>query len=118
NYVDRWEDPWIASVIEHETGFSVNWWQNADTDQQDIYSAAVSVGSYLLLARTTFSGPLAGVSIEALDSGGAVIWRRQLSQSAHDHISDLALDGEDGLLAFGTTYLQLGDETFGGGDYF
>lgn len=118
NYVDRWEDPWIASVTEHETGFSVNWWQNADTDQQDIYSAAASFGSYLLLARTTFSGSLAGVSIEALDSGGAVTWQRQLSRSAHDHISEIAVDGDDGLLAFGTTYQQLGDKTFGGGDYF
>jgi len=118
NFVDRWEDPWIASVSEHANGFAVNWWQNADTDQQDIHTAAVAVDPYLVLARFTFNGAAAGMSIDVMDSGGATIWQRRLGPSPYDYVADLALDSDGNLLAYGTTYLQLGDQNFGAGDYF
>ncbi|GEM_PF-3116043 len=118
NYVERWEDPWMAGLNETAQGFEVSWWQNADTEQQDIYTAAMLQDGYLLLGRYTFNGYTPGMSVEARDLSGSLIWQRSLSNSPYDTVAGFSTDSSGQVLAYGTTYLALGNDFPGGGDFF
>lgn len=119
NYVETWEDPWLASVIEYPTSFVLDWIANRDTETTDFHTDAVPYGESIILAGYAASGADRGISLQRQLPSGEVIWSLRLSDSPYDTISALAWDSDhDRLLVFGSTYLQLGAAAAGDADCF
>ncbi|MFV8818426.1 hypothetical protein [Haliea sp. E17] len=118
NFVERWEDPWIAGITEQASGFVMDWIANANTDTGDIYGAALAYDYTALLGLNVGGGGNAGIHLQARTATGALYWSQPISPMPYDAISDMALDANGNLLVLGTTYLTLGESALGGGDYF
>ncbi len=118
NFVERWEDPWVAGITGQDSGFVLDWIVNADTEVGDIYGAALAYDYTALLGLNVGGGSNAGIHLQARTATGALYWSQQISPMPYDAISDMALDANGRLLVLGTTYLTLGESALGGGDYF
>lgn len=119
NYVETWEDPWLASVAEYPSFFVLDWIANRDTETTDFHTDAVPYGESIILASYAASGADRGISLQRQLPSGEVSWSLQLSGSPYDIIGALDRDTDnDRLLVFGSTYLQLGSTTAGEADYF
>lgn len=114
------EDPWLAGIGASASGFTLNWIENAGTPESDFYTAAVSQGDAVILARTVTGGTGQGIHLtkrqgtESADPS----WETRLTPSPFDVIAGLHLLADDTLLVFGTTYNLLGDTALGSGDFF
>ncbi len=119
NFVESWEDPWLASVTEHADFFALNWIRNHETAAADWHTAAVALGETVLTAIHGDAGPARGAVLERRDATGGLLWSLPISSGPYDQIGSLHLQpGGASLLALGTTYGRLGDTPVGDADLF
>jgi hypothetical protein len=119
NYVETWEDPWLASITEYPTFHALNWMANLETAVADLYTDAVAHGESVIVAIRTAAGPDRGIRVQRRSPTGEVIWTTRLSDSPYDTVAALTPGSGDGRVSvFGSTYLQLGDAAAGDADYF
>ena len=117
NYVESWEDPWIASLSLDSEGYRLEWLRREASVEGDAYQAALltNAGSSMTLARiSTASGP----AVEQKDLSGDLLWSHTLTPSRYDSLASLLLVNTDSLLALGSSYLDLGSGVNGGADLF
>jgi hypothetical protein len=119
NYVDAWEDPWLASVTEHPAFFALNWIANLETPVTDLHTDAVAYGESVVTVTHAAAGPDRGITLQRRVPAGEVIWSVRLSDSPYDTVGAMALtsDGRQAWV-FGSTYLNLGGVAEGDADYF
>ena len=118
NFVERWEDPWIAGVTASQESFMLDWLSNADTEVPDQFTAALYFGNTLILGRNSGGGSAQGARLEARTLTGDLYWARTISAMPYDNIADLRIGPDGTLVVLGSTYLQLGEAQLGGADYF
>ncbi|WP_317931138.1 hypothetical protein [Halioxenophilus sp. WMMB6] len=118
NFVDRWENPWLAGISESNDQFTLDWMSNTNTEARDLYSAAALAGNTVLLGRFTGEGSPRGIAVEARSLTGTPLWTLPITPFGYDSITDIQVLDEDYALVMGSTYAQLGDSQFGGADYY
>lgn len=119
NYVEAWEDPWIAGVGSSGGGYGLQWLRRANTAVGDRYFDVVGLADgSLLLARGTDAGPSGGITLERGLPDGTQTWAMQLTQGRFDGVGALHLASPGKALVYGSTFQDLGGGVVGGADLF
>ncbi len=120
NYVESWEEPWVASVRREVDQYRMDWLLRTGTSGSDLYQAAMPVPSpdSMLLAKITYAGPMAGLAVEQRDPYGTLLSSTELTQSPYDVIATLAPLSPDETWVFGSSYQNLGGGLEGSADLF
>jgi len=121
NYVEAWEDPWIAGLSGESGRYRMDWLLPVGSEEPDIWLAAERTSASpfsLALASNRFAGSRRGLSVEARDAYGQRLWLTQLTQAPYDNIAGLAMVPPAGLFAFGSSTQGLGGGISGGADLF
>ncbi len=118
NFVERWEDPWIAGITAAVDTFTLDWLNNLDSAEGDHFGAAVLADYTLVLGLNSGGGASAGISLQGRNLTGDLHWYQHISASPYDAIADIQLQADGTLLALGSTYLSLDGSAQGNADYF
>jgi hypothetical protein len=120
NFVEAWEEPWLAAINEQAGQYSLDWLLRTGNDATDFYLAAIrfSSSSDLLLAKNSSTGINQGLTIESFDPSGNPLWTAPITPSPYDMVAAMAPLSNDTLLILGSTYLNLGSGSLGGADLF
>ncbi|MDD3519126.1 MAG: hypothetical protein PHQ14_12325 [Chromatiales bacterium] len=119
NFVEAWEDPWIAAVGSSAGQYALQWLQRADTPVGDRYFAAMQgVDGAMLLARGADAGPAAGITFERRTADGTLLWERRFTQSPFDAVGALRAASPGTALVYGSSFQNLGGDMAGGADLF
>jgi hypothetical protein len=119
NYVEAWEDPWLAALSTVGNAYQIGPISRAGTEGSDRYDAALalSTDAALLLAWGGNGGMSTGLVIEKRDVYGNLLTTSRLSQSPYDRTASLIEDTGGAIFVFGTSYEDLGAPV-GNGDLF
>lgn len=121
NYVEAWENPLLAKYGRDGNGFVEIWDKPFDTPQIDSFSglavdATTDGAIYVTGHDESLNGR--GIFVARYDGQGSEIWRRQISTITYDNGVALHRLANGNILLAGSTFQQLGDNSYGQMDIF
>ncbi len=122
NYVESWEDSLTARVLVGADAqpFSLDWMRKGGTEHADLVLGLVAPGpeGEMLVSGQERGGPTVGAFVQRLNADGSTAWKTRLSHVGLDAVSALAWGPDGQLYVAGSSFLEIGEHSYGEQDVF
>ncbi|MDY7230325.1 SBBP repeat-containing protein [Hyalangium rubrum] len=116
NYVDKWEDPFVAKLRRGADGVSALWWWQFNTVYSDLLAGATveSTGSSsIYITGVVLAGAQRGTFAQKLDTNGQNVWLKRQTPIGVDVMQAAELVSDGHIVIAGSTFAQLGEQSYG-----
>lgn len=116
NYVEAWENPMLTKFVRTGEQMTAVWQQRFDSQAADTFmglAVARWTDGASYVTGYTSGGEKRGIAVAKFDTQGSELWYRQYTTIANDMGAALAVLQDGNLLLTGSTFAQLGAQSFG-----
>ncbi|SEU37137.1 hypothetical protein SAMN05443639_12373 [Stigmatella erecta] len=116
NYVDKWEDPFVAKLRRDGDTFTVQWWWQFNTPHTDMLGgAAVDARSTssIYITGVNAAGAQRGTFAQKIDPAGKSVWFQRQTPVGIDMMQAAEMLPDGHVAIAGSTFSTLGDRAYG-----
>ncbi|ADO72736.1 SBBP repeat-containing protein [Stigmatella aurantiaca] len=116
NYVDKWEDPFVAKLRREGDAFSVQWWWQFNTLHTDMLGGTAVDSrdtSSIYITGVNAAGAQRGTFAQKVDTNHQNLWFQRQSPVGIDMMQAAEFMPDGHVAIAGSTFAQMGDQAYG-----